>query len=204
MHYLTLMSSEGFKGNLTYLNAFWDAISVWTHSMTNRQSQQAGREGLILKYVVNYQFFHSPERLMKPHTQALVLCPLQSRKSRDDWPLWKAPKPLSLCQWVCTALSADKQLETCQSRMQGNSPLPWIFVTLTYASCVREVFRLHIPPPLQFPPLKFLRCTSEGNVTSLHFLQCDIKSLCLTWHWQVFKVLLQNVSKLEFLKYNFY
>lgn len=140
--------------------------------MTNRQSQQAGREGLILKYVVNYQL-HSSKRLMKPHTQASALCPLQqmTRNCRDDWPLWKAPKPLNLCQWVCTALSADKQLETCSSRMQGSSQLPWIFVPLTFAICVREVLRLHIPTPLELPPLKLLICTSEGNATSHHFLQ---------------------------------
>lgn len=88
--------------------------------------------------------------------------------------------------------------------MQGNSQLPWIFVTLTYTICVREVFRLHILPPLELPPLKLLTCTSEGNVTSHQFLKYYIKSLCRTWHQQVFKVLLQNVCNLVFLKYNFY
>lgn len=65
---------------------------------------------------------------------------------------------------------------------------------------LRVVLRLHIPTPLELPPLNLLRCTSEGNVTSHHFLQYYMTSLCLTWYQQVIKVLFQNVCNLVFLK----
>lgn len=122
-------------------------------------------------------------------------------------PFWKAPKTLNLCHWVCTALSADKQPETCPSGMQGNSQLSWVFDSLTDTICARAVSRPHITTALDPPALKLPRYTSECNVASHpwnRFQQYYIKSLCLTWHWQVFKVLLQYVCKLVFLRCIFY
>lgn len=42
MHYLTLMSSEGFKGNITYLNTFSEMPSAAGHTAwpTDSHSRQ--------------------------------------------------------------------------------------------------------------------------------------------------------------------
>lgn len=55
MHYLILMSSEVFKGNVTYQKVFWDAISGQTDTMTNRWTGHGRSEEKVLCWIVCLQ-----------------------------------------------------------------------------------------------------------------------------------------------------
>lgn len=75
MHYLTLMSSEVFKGNITYPNAFSEMPSAAGHTAGPTDGQvtagQRKRSDASL-CIYNYQLFCFPERLTKPPSQTLA------------------------------------------------------------------------------------------------------------------------------------